>query len=50
MAPRKKRIKEMKSEEVLRLTDDEVMERIFDKRVAKKLRKAVEDSEKEDKQ
>ena len=43
MSPKKKRIKEMTAEEVAKLTDDEVMGTIFDKRVAKKLRKAVEE-------
>lgn len=37
MTPKKKRIKDMKPEEVHRLTDDEVMERIFNKRVVRKL-------------
>ncbi len=44
MTPRKKRIKDMTAEEAARLTDDQVMEKVFDKRTAKKLRKAVEES------
>ena len=41
MAPKKKRIKELNPEEAKALTGDEVMDRIFGKRMRKKLQKAA---------
>ena len=44
MAPRKKRIREMSRKEIHRLTDDEVMEKVFDKRTARKLREVTDEA------
>jgi hypothetical protein len=41
MAPKKKPIRELTPEETKALTGDEVMDRIFGKRVRKKLQKAA---------
>lgn len=42
---KRKKVKDMTPEEALKLTDDEVMEKLFGKRIAKKLRKVVESDE-----
>ena len=41
MAIPKKTIKEMTPEEALKMTDDEVMQKIFGKKVVRELRKAT---------
>lgn len=46
MAPRKKKIKDMTADEVRNLTDNEVADRIFGKRLRKKVQKLVGKSEK----
>ncbi|MBI3895449.1 MAG: hypothetical protein HY313_05915 [Acidobacteria bacterium] len=41
MAPRKKRIKDMTAEQVRGLTSDEIADRIFGKKLRKKIQKAI---------
>lgn len=42
MSPKRKKIRELTPEEVKELTDDEVMERIFNKKTLKELKRAIE--------
>ena len=46
MAPRRKKIKDMKAEEAAKLTDDEAIETLFGRRVLKELRKETGKDEK----
>lgn len=45
MAPKKKKIKDMTPEEAKALTDDEVIERVFNKKTLKELKKVIDQAE-----
>ncbi|HSR68233.1 MAG TPA: hypothetical protein VLU25_09845 [Acidobacteriota bacterium] len=45
MAPTKKKISDMSAEEINRLTSDDVIERVFDKKVLRELKKEAREAE-----